>query len=72
MPVSTKRRYQLVLPEELFAEVESLAEQKGASVVEVLRRFIKLGLLVAKAEESPTTRFVIREGESEREIVLLM
>lgn len=65
------KRYNLVLPEELFREVQTLAEQRHTTVVELFRKFIKLGLLVAKTEGSPDAVFLIREGEKERQIVLL-
>ena len=68
----TQKRYNLVLPEELFAKVQELAEKRGVTVVEILRRFIKLGLLVAQSEDAPDMTFVvIREGGSEREVILL-
>jgi hypothetical protein len=60
-----------VLPEELYQEVQALADRRHTTVVELLRRFVKLGLLVAKAEESPDTAFILREGDKERELVLL-
>ena len=66
-----QKRYTLVLPEELFAKVQELADERGATVVDILRRFIKLGLLVAQSEDSPDSTFVIREGGSEREVILL-
>ncbi len=67
----TQKRYNLVLPEELFAKVQELADERGVTVVEILRRFIKLGLLVAQSEDSLDSTFIIREGESEREVILL-
>lgn len=68
---SAAKRYNLVLPEELYQEVQSLAEQRHTTVLELLRRFVKLGLLVAKAEESPDMAFILREGDKERELLLL-
>lgn len=65
------KRYNLVLPEELFRELQMLAEHRHTTVVELLRKFIRLGLLVAKFEESPDTVFVVREGDKERQLVLL-
>jgi hypothetical protein len=41
------------------------------TVLELLRKFIRLGLLVAKAEDSPDAAFVLREGDKERELLLL-
>ena len=65
------KRYNLVLPEDLYKEVQTLAERRGTTVVEIFRRFIRLGLLVAKAEESPDMAFILREGDKERELLLL-
>lgn len=68
---SAAKRYNLVLPEELYQEVQTLADNRHTTVVELLRRFVKLGLLVAKAEESPDMAFILREGDRERELLLL-
>jgi len=68
---SAAKRYNLVLPEELYRELQTLAEKRHTTVLELLRRFVKLGLLVAKAEESPDMAFILREGDKERELLLL-
>jgi hypothetical protein len=71
MGMSDLKRYNLVLPEELFAELERMANKRHTSVVEVLRRYIKLGLLVEQIDERPGAELLIREGERERQIVLI-
>jgi len=71
MGMSELKRYNLVLPEELFAELERMASKRHTSVVEVLRRYIKLGLLVEQIDERPGAELLIREGEHERQIVLI-
>ena len=65
------RRYNLVLPEELFWELQTLADRQKTTVVELLRKFIKLGLLATKVEETPGSGLFIREGDRERQILLL-
>jgi len=65
------RRYSLVLPEDLFEEVERLAERQQTSVVELLRRFTRLGLLATQLQERADAALVIREGDREREVMLL-
>jgi hypothetical protein len=65
------KRYNLVLPEELYTEVQTLAERRGTTVVEVFRRFIRLGLLIAKAEEAPDMELILRKGDKEQQLVLL-
>jgi hypothetical protein len=73
--VSTRKgglkHYNLVMPEELFDEVQRLCEKKQTTAAEMFRKFIKLGLLVAKAEEAPGTAFLIREDGTERQVILL-
>ena len=64
------KRYNLALPEGIFRQVVQLAEREHTTVLEVLRRSVKLGLLVAEAQEAGA-KLVIREGTSEREIVIL-
>jgi hypothetical protein len=65
------KRYNLSLPEELYQEVQALAEERHTTVLELLRRFVKLGLLVARSEKSPDMAFILREGDKERELILL-
>ena len=65
------KRYNLVLPEELYHEVQTLAERRGTTVVEIFRRFIRLGLLIAKAEEAPDMELILRKGDKEQQLLLL-
>lgn len=69
--MAAMKRYHLALPEELYEEVQMLAAARQVTVLDLFRRFIKLGLLVADAEHKPETAFVLREGSRERELVLL-
>jgi hypothetical protein len=68
---SGMKRYTLVLPTELFDEVKRVADARQTTVVDMLRRFIRLGLLSVRLEETPDAALLIREGESEKEILLL-
>lgn len=65
------KRYNLVLPSPLFEEVQTLANEQNTSVLELLKRFIKIGLLVAKLSQSPNTAVIIREGDKEREVLFM-
>lgn len=69
--MSELKRYNLVLTDELFGELERVARKRHTSVVEVLRRYIKLGLMVEEIDEKPDAALVIREGNNERQIVLI-
>ena len=65
------KRYSLVLPEDLFTAIQALADQRQTTVVDLIRRFIKLGLIAAKIEDTPGAALIIRDGDSEQQIILL-
>jgi hypothetical protein len=68
-PLKTKR-YNLVLPDDLYAEVKCIADTEQTSVIEAFKKIIKYGLLLFKIMKDPDSRLVIRQGETEREIVI--
>ena len=66
------RRYSLVLPEDLFQKVQQLAESEQTTVVELLRRFTRLGLLVTEIQNTPGASLVIRQPDNtEQRLVVL-
>ncbi len=65
------KRHSLTLPEELFREVKSVAERHQATMMETLRRLIRLGLILARMEDTPEAVFIIRQGDNERQIMLV-
>jgi len=64
-------RYNLALPKELFDELKDAADERGMTVVEVLRKFIKLGLLALETQDTPGSALIIKEGDTERQIMML-
>ncbi|ACU89003.1 hypothetical protein [Desulfomicrobium baculatum] len=66
------KRYNLNIPEALFDEVQSIADENGTSVVDLLRRFIKLGLVAVSIEKRDDTRLSIIDSNGERELRLLV
>ncbi len=64
-------RYNLALPKELFDELKDAADSRGITVVEALRKFIKLGLIALDTQDKPGSALIIREGDTEREIMIL-
>ena len=65
------KRYTLVLPEELFNELQDVADGENIKVVELLRKFIKLGLLAVQVQNTPDAALLIRDGNTEQQILLL-
>lgn len=49
-PNNDSRRYTLEFPIELFLEIKCIATENGATEIEVLRKFIKLGLLATSGK----------------------
>lgn len=65
------KRYNLALPAELFAEIETIAQGEHTTVLEILKRFVKLGLIATKLKENPDSALIIRDGGRERELLLI-
>jgi hypothetical protein len=65
------KRYNLILPINLFNQVQTLADEEGTSALELLKRFIRIGLVITKLTQSPDSTLVIRQDGRERELVLL-
>lgn len=65
------KRYNLVIPQELFQEVKEIADKEQTTVLEIFRRFIKLGIFVSSMQDRPDSSLILREGDSETRIVFL-
>lgn len=65
----TKRRYNLVLTEELFDEIVNLALEKNMTMVEVVRQCIKLGLIIDKM--TAQDELFVRQGDQEYKLLLI-
>jgi hypothetical protein len=65
------KRYNVVLPAELFDQLQEVADQKHTTVLELIRRFIKLGLLAVRAETTPDLDFLVREHGVESRVMIL-
>lgn len=64
------KRYNLNLPEDLFAEVEAIAGRRQTTVAAIMRQFVKIGLLADKIEQDPNMDLLVREGEETRVITI--
>lgn len=65
------KRYNLVLPEDIFNELQQTADDRYTTVAELIRQFIKLGLFVVKSEGREGSAMFIREGATEQRILLV-
>lgn len=62
------KRYHMEIPAELFDELQALADKNDTTVADLLRRFIKLGLLAAQTEDGG---LYVREGDEIHKLVLI-
>ena len=65
------KRYNLALPEELYAELQITAEREHTTILDLIRRSIKLGLLAIDIQNDPNAKIVIHEGSQQRELIFL-
>lgn len=64
-------RYNLVLPKDLYNELQSAAKDQGITLVQLLRKFITLGLTMLKImERNPDASIIIEEGEKQTRLLL--
>ena len=66
------KRYNMALPSELYKELQVISDQEHTSVVELIRKFIKLGLIVLRIERDPDARIIIQDSKGERELQMLI
>lgn len=64
-------RYNLTLEVKLYAELQEVAASKGITFVELMRKYIRLGLIVSELEEQPGSKLIIRTDDVEKEIILI-
>jgi hypothetical protein len=65
------KRYNLALPRKLFDEIEKIAVERQSTIVDVLKMFIRLGLYAVEIDRDKDAMLIVREGDREREIVLI-
>lgn len=64
-----QKRYSLVLPQDLFDEIQKVADSNGSTVLDVMRKFIKLGLIAIEVENDPNSELIIRTGDKEQKVI---
>lgn len=65
------KRYNLALPQELFDELQGIAEDQCTTVLEVIKKFIKIGLISVNIQKDPDSKLIIRQKDKERELAFI-
>lgn len=66
------KRYSLVVTGSLFNDVQRTAEEEHTSIIDLLRRYIKLGLFISKIANNPDAQIIVRKNGKEQEIVFFV
>ncbi len=68
------KRYNLVTSASLFEELQRLADKEGTTVVELIRKSIKLLLLISKTESNLNTEsgFFYRDEQGREQRLIIM
>lgn len=62
--------YNLKLPDGLYNELKDLSKKQGTSVAEILRKFIRLGLLATKYQDDPGSSILVEENGKQKILML--
>lgn len=65
------KRYNINIPQELFDQIRMFANERGTTAIDVIKRFIRLGLIVAECEKTKAKLIIREEDGTEKEIILL-
>lgn len=66
-----RKRYNLALPEDMFDKLQQIADEQDATILDVIKKCIKVGLLAYQTENNPDSALIIREGDLERQILMI-
>lgn len=69
--MTKSKRYNLVIPNELFDEVQRIASERHTTVVDILKQFIRIGLFIEKSNKTSDYSIVIKHGNKEEGIYIL-
>ena len=65
--MAEEKRTTITFPRELSDELERVADKKGISMAELVRKFCRLGLRV----DTTNGQLIVRENGQEKELILL-
>lgn len=69
--MSDPKRFNLTMPMETFEELEAISQTDGRTVVDVIRRFISLGMLIREIQARGAEVLIREEGKEDKLIVIL-
>ncbi len=70
-PSGKRANYHLSMPVSLHKELEAIAKGRQISIAELMRQFLRLGVVASKLQESPDSRLCVAEGDKIQQIIVL-
>lgn len=55
----------------MFDKLQQIADEQDATILDVIKKCIKVGLLAYQTENNPDSALIIREGDLERQILMI-
>jgi hypothetical protein len=71
MTEQNTKRLNLSLKPSVFDQLQEVAEQRGTSIVDVIRSCIRVGLMVHTASNDADTKIIVRKADQEQQVFLL-
>lgn len=62
------KRLNIVFSQELYDELQEVADRQNATISSLIRQSVKLLLMATRVEETPGAALLIKEGDSITEI----
>lgn len=67
-----KKRFNLNIPEDLFFQLEHIAKKNSVTTTELIRSFIKLGLIYCNVKDQNGKMFIEEASGDRRELIIFL
>lgn len=68
---SMNSRYCISMTDRLYGKIQQEAQRWDSTPTDLIRRFIRLGLLAAEYEKNPAKRLIVEDENGQRELLLM-
>ncbi|MCU0515239.1 MAG: hypothetical protein MUE40_22015 [Anaerolineae bacterium] len=69
---ATAHRFNLTIPDPVYQEVMAAAAESGETITDVLRQFLKMGILAYKIGKDPSKKLIIRDTTAKTDTEIMM
>jgi hypothetical protein len=70
-PSDKRAQYHLSMPVVLHEELQAIADEQQVSIAEIMRRFLKMGVVASKLAQSPDAYLCVAQGDMIQQIIVL-